>query len=257
MSWTVKLAPVLFVCACGGTTLTVGPDGGGGKGNEESGGASSGGTENGGTAGDGAGGRTLGGAAGSPVQGGAGGGIAGAGSGGRAGAGTGGGPTREPLKHRPSQVVCGVRPPAQDAGGPQGASPDPMVCTTDADCVSGANGRCISGRLATKFCTYDACFDDTDCESGSVCQCSPATQTSVGNHCSAPGCRIDADCPGSFCSPTFGTCGNYSGVIGYACHTTADECVDDTDCIGKGPGAYCMHDPMVGHWICSSSQCAG
>ena len=124
----------------------------------------------------------------------------------------------------------------------------------DVDCKSGPNGRCISGRIGT-YCTYDACFTDENCDPGAVCMC--GMESGTGNHCSQPGCRVDADCPGSWCSPTFSSCGTFSGVVGYACHATADECVDDADCTSTMKGIYCMYSPMVAHWVCSSSQCAG
>lgn len=78
--------------------------------------------------------------------------------------------------------------------------------------------------------------------------------------CLAGNCRTDSDCAnGGYCSPTLGQCGNYTGVIGYYCHTPSDECTDDSDCTGNptsGPG-YCMYSPEVAHWLCSYSHCVG
>jgi hypothetical protein len=247
MSWSMKLLPLVLACACGGTTLASAPDDSGaggtkqGTGGDESGGASAGGAAGGGAL------PGTGGAAGSGARPGSGGTAGGAGKGGSGG-------TREPAKHRPAEVVCGMRPSAMDASAPGGQSPPLQTCTMSSECTSGPNGRCIAGRIGT-YCTYDECFNDSDCNPGAVCLCQ--SSMSQGSRCATvAGCRIDADCPKGFCSPTFGTCGNYSGVIGYACHSTADECVDDADC-AKLAGGYCMHDAMVGRWICSNSQCAG
>jgi hypothetical protein len=48
-------------------------------------------------------------------------------------------------------------------------------------------------------------------------------------------------------------------VTGYFCHTCDDECVNDSDCGGSdGYGdPYCMYNQSVGHWMCSTAQCAG
>jgi hypothetical protein len=179
-------------------------------------------------------------------DGGAGGGKATGGAGNGGSSGGGGGVSREPEDHRPTEVTCGTRPPG--AGGV--SSPPTGDCAKDEDCTSGFNGRCTGRGME---CEYDRCFADSDCESGSVCLCGAPAGT--GNHCSEKGCRVDADCPGSWCSPTFGTCGNYSGVVGYACHTQSDECVDDADC--GDSGGYCWYSPMIAHWLCSTAQCVG
>jgi hypothetical protein len=177
------------------------------------------------------------------------------GSGGKAG--SGGQATHEPMKHRPTAVACGE--PMGGGGAPNGASPDPVTCVMNTDCTSGPNGRCIGGRIGL-HCVYDQCFTDDVCRGG-VCEC--GTALGEGSHCLAAGCLVDADCPESFCSPTFGTCGAYSGVVSYQCHTQFDECVDDSDCTrlvdtkaGGGPG-YCAYDPKLGHWACGYTYCAG
>ncbi len=105
-------------------------------------------------------------------------------------------------------------------------------------------------------CNYDICQTDNDCKAG-PCICGDGAE--APDVCLAEGnCKVDADCgsPG-FCSPTFGSCGNYGGVIGYACHTPKDECIDDGDCAKMGTSAYCAFDPLVASWKCSNSQCAG
>jgi hypothetical protein len=223
MSWFRLLLPLILLSACGGSVDTRNDDGG-------------------------AGGIASGGAGGSKATGGVGNGGAGGSKATGGAPGTGGVGPHKPVNHRPTEVTCGTRP--ADAG--DIPSPKNSECETDAQCTSGLNGRCIVGRGS--YCTYDTCFEDSDCGTGSMCLCGSSTW--LGNSCSQAGCRVDADCPGSWCSPTFGTCGNYTGVVGYACHTAADECVDDADC-ENGPGGYCAYSPMVAHWLCSTSQCVG
>jgi hypothetical protein len=240
MSWLVRLAPVVMVCACGGTTIVR--DGDAGMGGS---GATGGDVGNGGQVGSG-------GDVGNAGSGGAGGKL---GTGGKTG--TGGKSVREPMNHRPTPVACGVRPPAADAQPPQGQSPGFETCMTNTDCKSGPNGRCIGGRVGL-HCTYDDCFNDNDCGKGSVCTCGGGMGD--GSRCLGQGCQVDADCPGSFCSPTFGTCGNYDGVVSYQCHTPKDECLDDTDCTNMPPNVglgYCAYDTTVGHWACSYTNCVG
>jgi len=244
--------PVILVSACGGTTLTHGGDAGEGgaeQGGAEQGGAEQGGAEQGGAGGAGAG-ESGGHSAGGAVQ----------SSGGKTGrggvAGSGGASSREPMQHRATPTTCGTPSPQPGSGGSSaGASPDEETCKLDSDCTMGKDGRCINGRIGL-HCTYNACFADAECGDGQVCLCEGGMGS--GSRCSVPGCRIDADCPGSWCSPSFGTCGNYSGVIGYQCHGPKDECVDDTDCgDGSFSAPYCAYDPMVAHWVCSASQCVG
>jgi hypothetical protein len=223
-SW---LAVFFLVCGCGGTA-TNGQE-------HASGGDSPGGAGVGGTSVGGAGGSSAGASLG----------------------GSGGHVTREPTQHRAEATACGVPPPNTGAAGgsARGAAPPEQPCTENGECTSGPNGRCTFGR-GGQYCSYDGCFADTDCLAGAVCMCS--SPDGMGNRCSSPGCQVDADCPGSWCSPTFGTCGAYGGIQNYSCHTAADECVNDSDCSDGSPGAaYCMYDPLVTHWICSSTQCVG
>jgi hypothetical protein len=130
-------------------------------------------------------------------------------------------------------------------------------CVRDEDCSAGENGRCTDFRGGWQ-CTYDTCFTDGACDAGGPCRCEGAFWTDA-NTCLAGNCRVDADCgSGGYCSPTFGDCGNYSGVIGYYCHTPADTCVDDADCVEAGVGAgYCMYRPELAHWVCGYGQCVG
>ena len=144
-----------------------------------------------------------------------------------------------------------------DGGGPRCVS-SYGECLRDADCTAQDNGRCSNNR-GNFFCTYDTCYSDATCTGGGPCACE-GESGSPGNTCLPGNCRTDADCGGSngFCSPTFGGCGDYGGVIAYYCHTAADTCVDDADCTSSPQGAgYCMYIPDVGHWTCGYGQCAG
>jgi hypothetical protein len=135
-----------------------------------------------------------------------------------------------------------------------------LMCKQDGDCTAGTNGRCgPAGRINGCSCSYDQCFADADCPQGSVCECRATSPSGVGsgtNVCKASNCRVDKDCPGSYCSPSLGSCGNYFGVVGYFCHTPADKCTDDADCAKQG-GGDCRWVPTTGAWLCQTSQCAG
>jgi hypothetical protein len=130
-------------------------------------------------------------------------------------------------------------------------------CLSDADCTANDNGRCWNNREFW-FCTYDTCYSDATCTSGGPCACE-GESGSPGNTCLPGNCQTDADCAGGgYCSPTMGGCGNYGGVIAYFCHTPADTCLDDSECVSPTQGAgYCMYSPEVGHWSCGYGQCVG
>lgn len=163
-----------------------------------------------------------------------------------------------PAAHRTAGSACDhVRPP--------GSSPDfegpPASCTTDADCTEGENGRCNGNGHDGWRCTYDACFADADCSGTSVCECEGSFRSDA-NSCLPGNCRTDGDCATGFCSPTLGSCGDYTGTTGWFCHTCEDECVDDADCAtGVDAGffgrPYCAFEPTAGHWVCMNTHCAG
>ncbi len=170
------------------------------------------------------------------------------------GAGGAGGFTGPPTKHRASATTCdNVRPVGDPMIPDGGLTPN---CRSHAECIAGANGRCTGGWHDGWKCTYDQCFTDADCAAtGGVCGCESGFHAD-NNVCLSGNCRTDADCGSAgYCSPTFGECGNYSGVVSYYCHTPQDECVDDAHCVGAG--AYCMYSPAAGHWKCSNVSCAG
>lgn len=162
-----------------------------------------------------------------------------------------------PAAHRSAATECdherrpGTSP--EPGGGP------PATCTTDADCTDGINGRCNGNGHDGWNCTYDRCFADDECSGGGVCECEGGFRSDA-NVCLPGDCRTDADCATGFCSPTLGSCGDYTGTVGWFCHTCEDECVDDSDCAGDGGifGApYCAFDPALGHWACANSHCVG
>jgi hypothetical protein len=139
-------------------------------------------------------------------------------------------------------------------------------CLADSDCTAGSNGRCDSAfrNIYSCVCSYDTCTTDADCaQLGGPCQCRPEAQTAgqgiaapmttATNFCLGGNCRVDADCgPGGYCSPSFGSCGAFGGVVGYYCHTAHDKCIDDADC-----SIDCRFDPMTNVWACGMSACAG
>ncbi len=168
----------------------------------------------------------------------------------------GGRPT--PTNHRAAPPVCSHERATWDFMA-DGASGE---CQTHDDCNNaelGTNGRCGYSRIGTQ-CSYDTCFADSDCSAmpNGVCAC----EDDMGaTHCQYGGCVVDSDCgEGGYCSPSFGSCGNYFGVIGYWCHTQDDECTEDSECTemeGTFGGGYCAYSEEVNHWVCQYSHCAG
>ena len=164
-------------------------------------------------------------------------------------------------QHRPVAAACAMT----RAPGPTGIGAG--TCKMDSDCTAstkGSNGRCVSGRGGPS-CSYDECFDDSTCL-GKVCLCRPegeVTASVQAHHCLSQGnCRTDGDCgTGGTCSPSFSTCGSYTGVVAYYCHTPQDSCLDDADCQsadgGLGSIGYCKFSPEGSKWICAYDQCVG
>lgn len=153
----------------------------------------------------------------------------------------------EPAVHRGEPIACdNVRdsPPVNMSGG-QG-------CASHEECTEGANGRCLPDRFGNS-CSYDGCFEDSECGGPCVCGVGGAG----ANFCTSGGCQVDADCgPGGWCSPTFGSCGLFGGVVAFECHTANDECTDDSDCSDLANG-YCTFAAEAGHWVCGNTQCEG
>ncbi len=162
---------------------------------------------------------------------------------------------RIPLRHRATADACDDARSESNAG-LNYPEDEMLACRLDSDCVDGPNGRCVDSRFGPD-CTYDGCFQDDEC-GGQVCLCG---ESSLGvNRCLSRGdCLVDADCgPGGYCSPSFGDCGSYSGVVAFYCHTPQDECIDDSDCEGQFDfGGYCAFNPSVGRWMCSNAECDG
>jgi hypothetical protein len=187
----------------------------------------------------------------------------GAGTTGAAGTNGGAGMTgRVPVNHRAAATVCSPDRPAGvcAAATNPSAPPQSLLCKEDADCGQGKNGRCLPmARVIGCACSYDGCFGDGDCaQTGGPCECRPAGgTTTAANVCKGGNCRTDEDCgAGGYCSPSFGSCGRYLGVVAYYCHTPKDKCVDDADCAGTA-GADCRYNQVMGAWMCETTQCAG
>jgi hypothetical protein len=162
-----------------------------------------------------------------------------------------------------------------DAGeADSGVVEPPGLCKFDDECTDGKNGRCGMwyggyGRgggapYPGPTCSYDQCFSDSDC-SGGPCVCS-----SSGNRCLQGNCKTDSDCgAGGYCSPSMlspNTGGFYCGgdaQQGWYCHTSKDECVNDSDCgaVDAGPWsgpAQCGYVTAEKKWKCVSVPlCAG
>jgi hypothetical protein len=157
-----------------------------------------------------------------------------------------------PATHRPTALECSHSRGAGDF--------DPTLafaaCHSDAECISGTNGRCLSskGGAQTNTCSYDSCFTDAEC-GGSTKVCTCRESGSAANRCAGGNCTIDADCgAGGYCSPSVDPDKTNYGLTGWWCHTAADSCADDTDCTSAtNTNAKCTFDPKTAHWACSST----
>lgn len=147
---------------------------------------------------------------------------------------------------RPVALTCNACRPAVNA-----TSDFPEArCGSDADCCDGDNGRCVWGR-GGPFCSYDRCFQDSDCGDRELCACDGARDG--GNACIEAGCYVDAECGDYKCMPSLGGCGHYFPPVGYYCHTAEDLCQTDDDCtVGD-----CRYNDLSGYWACSDSECVG
>lgn len=177
-----------------------------------------------------------------------------------------------PVYHRAAPATC---PPKRGPGTsgvvvngmpgfpacPMPPSPTTVCCSSDSDCDAGTNGRCTgsnSGPLPSgNQCTYDECFIDSNCPSGTPCICRSSPTDNTANVCVTGGnCVVDSDCgSGSYCSPSplLNSCDDPGP---YYCHTAADTCVDDSDCfVDGGASFFCAYDPKARHWGCSEWFC--
>jgi hypothetical protein len=161
-----------------------------------------------------------------------------------------------PVNHRAATMSCDHMRPGSADGGTNGA---PGQCNADDECDGGLNGRCAISPLSDEsVCSYDQCFQDSDCGDAGVCACrDPAGYGE--NACVPSNCQVDSDCgPCGYCSPDPGGCAPYIGVVGYYCHTPMDECVNDSDCTAHLPGFYCEFDPIPpARWVCAPLDCTG
>jgi hypothetical protein len=267
-----------FGFGCGGSGVSLGNDGQGGRSGADpgAGGVVAGaGAPGGAGSPSAAGGTSAGGAtssAGSPSAGGDSGGTTSAGApstggvannGGAGGAGNaacqdpvalGGGWERckNGLLHRPTPGKCEYTPRA--AAIPATGAAD--QCTKDSQCTAKPNGYCAfvsagnTARQSANFCLY-GCLSDSDCDPGNVCQCGDGAGAGVCSF-NTPSCKSDADCAGALCT-------NYDAAPGcmsetFACQTPADKCEADSDCPASGNGAICTLSGT--HRACSPITCA-
>jgi len=152
---------------------------------------------------------------------------------------------RVPRYHRVDDALC---------SGPAPAGHCPFTgtaCTSDDQCTTGANGRCnrVPGGLEACTCSYDTCASDAACPAHHACACHGAELHPTDNQCVDGNCRVDSECGvEGFCSPSIGPCEH---LVGYYCHTTNDECVDDVDCPATPQGSQiCAYDTGHARWQC-------
>jgi hypothetical protein len=109
-------------------------------------------------------------------------------------------------------------------------------------------------RESVEGCASDAgsCSTPCDCPMGNTCACEGSPYVGdAGNVCVGGNCVVDADCgPGGYCSPSMSEGGACARFVGFFCHTSGDECVDDTEC--PSPGS-CIFSAT--HWACTRAFC--
>ena len=161
-----------------------------------------------------------------------------------------------PEYHRVDDSQCAAPRPSGGCtltsadGGPLGP------CASDLDCQDGGvGGRCTSGLSGCR-CAYDECQSDSDCGMGMLCVChDSAYAAGAGNTCMVGNCRVDTDCdPGGYCSPVHGIDTNCGNVAGYYCHTSRDECIDDSDCGGLPLDSVCAWSTVDARWECQMAD---
>jgi len=171
-----------------------------------------------------------------------------------------------PLNHRAAGACC----PSQRGPGPSGQPyPPGSSCLSDSQCVGGVNGRCSpdEGLVGLGGCSYDECFTNSDCPSGTPCVCRSSASDNGANTCAPAGgnCVVDSDCgPDSYCSPSPpSSC--YERTL-YYCHTAADTCINDADCAFADGGGFpsasspsvsatCTYDIQAQKWGCGQESC--
>ncbi|HEY2404916.1 MAG TPA: hypothetical protein VGI10_02890 [Polyangiaceae bacterium] len=166
------------------------------------------------------------------------------------------GANRIPLNHRASGEACPKERAAQSPTPISNCTQTPGCmdpCEQDSDCTQGVNGRCgIRGPAPVVECSYDECATDADCPSRTPCLCRESSASSAANSCAlAADCAVDTDCgPGGFCSPSML---NQSCGATYHCHTSADTCIDDSDCPNPSivDPVGCNFDSSLGHFVCN------
>jgi hypothetical protein len=243
------IVAVVAVWACGGATFTS-VDGGGGDGGSSSSSGSSG-SSSGSSGSSGSGSGSSSGSSGSSGS------SSGASSG--SSGSSSGGVQRVPVNHRPSDAQCFTTPPAGTCN-TQGGTPG--NCSKDANCMAdgGTNGRCVEtgGGVLYCSCTYDTCSGDSACPTGETCACHQSPYTNnQGNTCVQGNCRVDSDCgTNGYCSPADNTmsCGS---LLGYYCHTSADQCIDDSDCSSMSGFQVCTYVATSSRWECKTQGLCG
>jgi hypothetical protein len=145
-----------------------------------------------------------------------------------------------------------------------GTNPSPKSeCYAHDDCADGSNGRCSGANSSIWRCSYDGCFADADCPSGSHCVCGLVTEVKLDggferargneNRCVRGNCALDRDCgDAGYCSHSSGPvfcnpAGGRRHAWGDYCHTSQDVCIDDSDCRGR---SICDFDPDSQRWEC-------
>ena len=148
---------------------------------------------------------------------------------------------------RPRELVLGPAPGSE--------------CRADEDCTEGDQGRCSrSGDTGAFGCTYDCCYEPSDCPSWLRCACGVGPQQH--NACLLADCTGPEDCGDFACDVSWGCEG--PGQIGdgnaqFRCHTALDACQSDADCPAR---QFCTRENFSSmstpddRWRCDTRTCS-
>jgi hypothetical protein len=160
--------------------------------------------------------------------------------------------------HRYAQMACSI-----EVGGSACVGDEESIsCTSDAECTSAPNGRCIhgsyvdfsGGAVTTCGCAYP-CASDDDCSADTVCICDGVVDGGPSHSfCAAAECIVNNACSSGECgvSSYDDGCGQITSL---ACRNNDDACRLDADC-GDTDWEFCAADLAANAWSCTSQTCA-
>jgi hypothetical protein len=123
-------------------------------------------------------------------------------------------------------------------------------CGSDAECTAQPLGFCANVRHLAGYCgCFYGCTKDSDCASGSICECGIVT-----GQCTPASCTSGASCPpGAPCLRTLSAGSPVCNPLyppSYACQTPTDACTGNGDCAGQNQCLFVGADR-----VCSVGGC--